>query len=170
MKSCIYDAISFSRGSTRPRNSKCISFTAGGSLPLSNQGSTLITLILFLPRPWTQKPGGLQSIGSHRVRPARSDWACMHSFSLFLAGSSSPTQMLHVGNSTGSISELFLVHCAPASTHPSLCDLIYFPGFKYLLHTGNDQIHTWVVISTLHLCICDFVGISVNMLQSTLAF
>ena len=40
------------------------------SLPLSNQGSTFITLILFLPCPWTQKPGRLQSIGSHRVRPA----------------------------------------------------------------------------------------------------
>ena len=74
-----------------------------------------------------------------------------------------PPRCCMLGIPQAQISELFLVHGAPTSTRPSLCDLIYFPGFKYLLHTGNDQIHTWVVISTLCLCICDFVGISVNM-------
>ena len=72
------------------------------SILLSHQGSTFIILILFLPLLWTEKPGGLQSIGSHRVRHEWSDWVHTHSFSLFLAGSSSSTQMLHVGNSTGS--------------------------------------------------------------------
>ena len=35
---------------------------------------------VFLPgeSPWTEEPGGLQSIGSHRVRHDYSDLACMH--------------------------------------------------------------------------------------------
>ena len=34
--------------------------------------------ILAWESPWTEEPGGLQSIGSHRVRHDYSDLACMH--------------------------------------------------------------------------------------------
>ena len=34
--------------------------------------------------PWTKKPGGLQSVGSHRVRHDWIDWARMHGWSLKL--------------------------------------------------------------------------------------
>ena len=91
------------------------------SIPLSHQGSTVITLILFLPLPWTEKPGGLQSIGSHRVRHEWSDWVHTHSFSLFLAGSSSSTQMLHVRNSTAKSRTYFLYTVPlPPPTPPSV--------------------------------------------------
>ena len=36
------------------------------------------SIILAWSIPWTEEPGGLQSIGSHRVRHDRSDLACMH--------------------------------------------------------------------------------------------
>ena len=38
-----------------------------------------------LKNPMTEKPGGLQSIGSQRVRPNWSDLACAHQPDLFLA-------------------------------------------------------------------------------------
>ena len=30
--------------------------------------------------PWTEEPGGLQSMGSHRVRHDQSNLACMHKY------------------------------------------------------------------------------------------
>ena len=38
----------------------------------------LLEIILPGKSPWTEKPGGLQSIGSQRVRHNWSDWSCMH--------------------------------------------------------------------------------------------
>ena len=37
--------------------------------------------------PWTEEPGGLQSIGSHRVRHDGSDLACKHTGSSHVEGS-----------------------------------------------------------------------------------
>ena len=31
-----------------------------------------------LDNPWTEEPGGLQSMGSHRIRHDSSDFTCMH--------------------------------------------------------------------------------------------
>ena len=42
------------------------------------EGMATHSSILAWSIPWTEKPGGLQSTGSQRVRQDCSDWACLH--------------------------------------------------------------------------------------------
>ena len=42
------------------------------------EGMATHSSILVWRIPWTKKPGGLQSVGSHRVGHNGSDWACMY--------------------------------------------------------------------------------------------
>ena len=59
--------------------------------------------ILAWEIPWTEEPGGLQSMGSERLRHDRSDEVCTHAVSA-VSGCSS----------IGSFSEWFLQYLAPA--------------------------------------------------------
>ena len=45
--------------------------------------------ILAWATPWTEEPGGLQSMGSHRVGHDGSDLACMHALEKEMATHSS---------------------------------------------------------------------------------
>ena len=47
------------------------------------EGIATHSCILTWEIPWTEEPGGLQSIGSQRVRHDWSNLACMHTFRLF---------------------------------------------------------------------------------------
>ena len=51
-------------------------------MPMVNYGEGNVThsSIFAQTIPWTQKPGGLQSLGSQRVGHDRSDLACTHTF------------------------------------------------------------------------------------------
>ena len=52
---------------------------------------TTCSSILAWRIPWTKMPGGLHFIGSQRIRHGWSDWACTHSWDLWL---SKPTFLL----------------------------------------------------------------------------
>ena len=96
---CVWIAIPFSRGSSWPRDQtqvSCIAgrfFTIWGS-PYTHTHTHVAYILeesmsihfstLAWKITWTEKPGELQFIGSHRVRPDWSNLACMHSYSIYI--------------------------------------------------------------------------------------
>ena len=54
-----------------------------GKIPAVQEGTATHTSILAWRIPWTEDPGGLQSMGSQRVGHDRSDLACIHISTLF---------------------------------------------------------------------------------------
>ena len=70
--------------------------------PLKEEMTTHFSILAW-EIPWTEEPGGLQSMGSERLRHDRSDEVCTHAVSA-VSGCSS----------IGSFSEWFLQYLAPA--------------------------------------------------------
>ena len=49
----------------------------GGEDPLEKEMATHSSIHAW-KIPWTEEPGGLQSMGSQKIQIQLSDWACMH--------------------------------------------------------------------------------------------
>ena len=59
------------------RHKRCGSNPQVGKIPLE-EGTATLSSILAWRIPWTEEPGGLQSVGLQRVRHDCSDSVCMH--------------------------------------------------------------------------------------------
>ena len=75
--------------------------------------------------PWTQEPGGLLSVGSHRVGHDWSDLAAAAYLKLLLSPCCSVTKS-------------YLILCDPMD-----CSMPYFPLFYHLLEFAQSHVH-WV--------------------------